>query len=89
MKTYGEFDNVKLTEEEHAKLIAKFGEDGCKEHICKLSEYIASKNVRYQSHYATILSWSRKDQAPKSDERKAEPKQRPVSDFSKFRPIDF
>ena len=54
---YGEFNNVLLTKEEYAKL----EKSNLLPYIEKLSSYIASKNKRYKSHYATILNWSRKD----------------------------
>lgn len=53
---YGEFKNVKLTDEEYQKLKNK----NLLPYIEKLSSYIASKGKRYKSHYATILTWSRK-----------------------------
>ena len=55
-KMYGEFKNVKLTDEEYEKLKEK----GLLPYIEKLSSYIASKGKKYKSHYATILTWSRK-----------------------------
>lgn len=58
---YGEFKNVKLTDEEYQKLKTKFGEDGTKQRIENLSEYIASKGKKYSNHYATILTWERKN----------------------------
>ena len=54
---YGEFENVLLTEEEYHKL----EESNLLPYIEKLSSYIASKGKKYKSHYATILTWSRKD----------------------------
>ena len=57
---FGEFGNVFLTKEEHAKLVDRFPMD-YQERIENLSEYMASKNKKYESHYATILSWSRKN----------------------------
>lgn len=54
---YGEFKNVKLTEEEYHKL----EESNLLPYIEKLSSYIASKNKKYKSHYATILNWSRRE----------------------------
>lgn len=57
----GEFKNVKLTEDEFWKLRIKFGEPEADRRIQNLSEYIASKGKRYQNHYATILTWARKD----------------------------
>ena len=35
------------------------------DYIERLSEYLASKGKKYKSHYATILSWSRKDDKEK------------------------
>ena len=56
---YGEFSNVKLSDEELQKLKDKFPD--WKERIETLSSYIASSGKKYSSHYATILSWARKD----------------------------
>ena len=60
-KTYGAFSNVLLTDVEFSKLKESF--NGTLENkIEELSEGIASKGYKYQSHYATILSWNRKKQ---------------------------
>lgn len=59
-KTYGEFENVHLTDEEHDKLVDRLGEVEAQESINNLSEYIESKGRKYKSHYATILAWERK-----------------------------
>jgi len=61
---YGEFTNVKLTQEEYSKLITKFGEPATKEKIENLSIYLASKGKKYANHYATILTWDRKNPKP-------------------------
>ena len=57
---YGQFLNVKLSDEEFQKLNKKFTERGATERIDALSEYVESKGVRYKSHYATILTWARR-----------------------------
>lgn len=54
---YGEFKNVKLSDSEYHKL----EQANLIPYIEKLSSYIASKGKRYKSHYATILTWARKD----------------------------
>lgn len=59
-KKYGEMDNVLLNDSEMEKLKDKFPND-YEERIDKLSLYIAQKGKKYKSHYATILSWARKD----------------------------
>lgn len=57
---YGENKNVILTADEYQKLKDKFSSH-VDEKINDLSYYIASKGVKYKSHYLTILSWDRKD----------------------------
>lgn len=57
---FGEFQNVKLKEEEHQKLIDSFGEKNTHILIEELSGYIASKNKKYANHYATLLNWGRR-----------------------------
>jgi hypothetical protein len=64
-KKFGEFNNVLLTEEEYAKL----ENNNLLFYIEKLSAYLESTGKRYKSHYATILSWSRKE---KQDNNKSE-----------------
>lgn len=65
-KVFGEFQNVNLSEEEHKKLIVKFGEIGTKDRIEGLSTGLESKGYKYKSHYATILSWDRKHEREQS-----------------------
>jgi len=60
----GEFNNVKLSEEELEKL-----KDTTPNYLMlieNLSSYMKSKNKRYASHYATILNWNRKNQEEKN-----------------------
>ena len=57
---YGELENVKLTPEEYQKLVDLMGEKNVRILILDLDTYIASKGVRYKSHYATIQSWARR-----------------------------
>ena len=54
-------DAVFLTDIEYQKLIEELGEPLTKEIIKDLSLYIQSKGKKYKSHYATILTWHRKD----------------------------
>jgi hypothetical protein len=61
--TFGQFENVKLTEKEKRKLDERYGPEDAAERIEALSEGIASKGYKYTSHYATILSWDRKNGA--------------------------
>lgn len=59
-RTYGEFKKVKLTDSEYQKLVDKIGENNTQVMIDELDTYVASKGKKYSSHYATILSWTRK-----------------------------
>ena len=54
---YGEFKNVKLTDDEYKKLEEK----GLLKEIENLDSYIESKGVKYKNHYATILVWDKKN----------------------------
>ena len=56
---YGEYKNVLLTDDELEKLKDKFPD--WQDRIERLSLYIESKGAKYKSHYATILSWARRD----------------------------
>ena len=55
---YGEYQNVRLSDEELAKLKQEFPLDW-NDRIERLSEYIASKGDKYKSHLATIRSWDK------------------------------
>jgi hypothetical protein len=57
---------VMLLPEEHKKLLDKFGKQGTNDFIVRLNNYIGQiglkkASARYDSHYHTILNWSRKD----------------------------
>jgi len=54
-------DFVFLSEDEHKKLIERFGEKQTDDYIERLNNGIGSKGYKYKSHYFTILNWSRKD----------------------------
>lgn len=60
---YGEFSNVLLSDEEMTKLAERVGTEQRDLMIERLGNYIASTGKKYASHYATILSWMRKDEA--------------------------
>ena len=68
-KSYGEFNNVLLTDEEFKKLQERFND--YKQRIERLSSYIASSGKKYKSHYAVIINWA-------NGEQKNEPKNEPT-----------
>ena len=66
---YGEYKNVLLTDEELSKLKERFSDYEIR--IDRLSEYIASKGVKYKSHYATLLSWARREKESNKEKKPA------------------
>ena len=68
-KRYGEFNNVLLTNDEYNKLSERFGTAKAEAYIERLSGYLESKGAKYQSHYATMLNWERKDRGKDKDGR--------------------
>lgn len=59
-KEFGEFGNVKLTDEEYAKVKNMFPKDyGTR--IQTLDDYIQSKGKKYKDFVATLRNWARKD----------------------------
>ena len=63
-KGYGEFGNVRLTDDEIARLTARWTPNQVAAEIEALSAYMASKGKRYRDHYATLLGWFKKDHPP-------------------------
>ena len=65
-KGYGEFKNVKLTDEEYAKLNLIHGKTRLEAGIEILGDYMESKGKRYKSHYAVLKKdswvWTRIDE---------------------------
>ena len=61
---HGFFANVLLTDDEMQKLSVEV--PNYEDYIERLSHYIESSGKKYKSHYATILSWHRKDDAKKT-----------------------
>lgn len=57
-ETYGVCENVKLTEEEHEKLITRYGRSAIRKLIDDLSTYQKSSGKTYKDHYAALLNWA-------------------------------
>ncbi|MGF3112969.1 replisome organizer [Facklamia sp. P9177] len=69
---YGQFKNVKLSEEEYKKLEEELKKN-TQTMIDKLSRYMESSGKDYKNHYVTILNWYEEDKNKlmnKSDKRK-------------------
>lgn len=60
-KAYGgEFQKVKLTDDEYGKLVERLGKDSAADYIDRLDGWLAEGHKK-KNHYATILNWWRKD----------------------------
>ena len=57
---YGEYKNIRLTDEEYQKLKNKL-QNHTDTMIEKLSRYLKSKGTDYKDHYVTILNWYEQD----------------------------
>jgi len=64
-RAFGVF--VRLTNEEHAKLVERFGDHGTADRIEALDHYLGSRGRRYKSHYHTILAWERRNSDQKHE----------------------
>ena len=62
--TYGEYENVLLSDEEYVNLIKEFPSD-YNDRIENLSSYMASSGKTYDNHFATIKFWASKDKEKK------------------------
>ena len=69
-RAHGFFANVLLTDDEMQKLAVEV--PNYEDYIERLSHYIESSGKKYKSHYATILSWHRKDDAENAKSEPAE-----------------
>ena len=71
---FGQFGNVRLTQDEYDKLISENGGAKAQKAIAKLDAYIGSKGDRYKSHYMAMHSWVLR--AVEEDEARGAPLQR-------------
>lgn len=78
-RKFGSAQNVLLTDDEYAKLKARFMD--ADERIENLSLGIASKGYKYKDHYATILNWARRD----AEKQTAQPQKQPETTFGDIR----
>ena len=58
--TFGEFANVHLSADEHAKLVERYGKSAINQLIGELSTYTKSSGKSYKDHYATLLNWAQR-----------------------------
>lgn len=82
-QTYGEFQNVFLTDEELKKLKDAFPA-GWLERIESLSSYMKSTGKKYESHYATLKRWEMKENQARPVVYPAQSKSSKVEEMNAF-----
>jgi len=65
LTTYGEFQTVKLSADEHTALCERFSVDIVADYIQRVDTHQAKNNKSYKNHYATIIDWITQDQRKK------------------------
>jgi len=61
-KSYGEFNHVKMTDEEYKKLVDRFGKERADSMVERIDIYIEQKGKKYKNHYAVALNWFKKEE---------------------------
>lgn len=79
---YGNFQNVKLTQEEYDRLSSEFTEEKTIAAIEYLSEYIVRKGYKAKDHNLTIRKWV-------FDAVDRESKQKPINQFNSYQRTDY
>ena len=84
-KTFGEYRHVKLSEEQHAKLTADFGEALVAEYIKRCDEYVQSKGPKkaYNDYNLALRQWLKRDgHKPRGqpNEKEYDPYSEPIFD---------
>jgi hypothetical protein len=81
-------DNVKMTSQEHLKLIGTYGDVQTQKMIEILNNYKNSSGKKYKSDYAAILSWvvERYKKDNENGTKKSTSKRGGISDFSGDKP---
>lgn len=79
-KTFGEYRHVKLSEEQHAKLTADFGEALVAEYIKRCDEYVQSKGAKkaYNDYNLTLRQWLKRD----GHQPRGQPKEKEYDPYS-------
>ena len=84
-KSFGEYRHVKLSEEQHAKLTADFGEALVAEYIRRCDEYVQSKGPKkaYNDYNLALRQWLKRDShKPRGqpNEKEYDPYSEPIFD---------
>lgn len=78
-QTYGTYNHVLLTKEQHSKLITDYGESLVTDYIMRVDAYCEKSGKVYQNYDLTIRSWINEDEAKRK--RKETPQRNNTSSF--------
>ncbi|MCM1328392.1 MAG: hypothetical protein NC253_03040 [Ruminococcus sp.] len=68
-KKYGEYKHVLLSDEEHARLVAEYGETTVKQYVQAVDEYVQQHGKTYKDYNLTIRRFIRTDKANSAAEQ--------------------
>lgn len=77
--TYGQFNNVPLTDEQYQQLVADLTEPVVETLIEELSGYMESTGKKYKNHYATLQNWYRRRIQQYADKNRPKPKSNAIA----------
>lgn len=60
-EVYGEFKHVRLTKDEYKSLIELMGDDGFKDMVTRMDEYIEQTGKKYKNHSLAMKNWRKRD----------------------------
>ena len=80
--TFGEFQNINLTKDELDKLNKRWGTEQVESEIENLSIYLENNpKKKYNSHYATLLNWLKRDFSKEKQTVKSAEKRKGVQEI--------
>lgn len=67
-KTFGEYSNILLTDDQYQQLVRDYGESVINDYIQRMDEYIQMKGKKYKDFNLALRNWIKKDGITKGNE---------------------
>lgn len=67
-KTFGEYNNISLTDDQYQQLVRDYGESVINDYIQRMDEYIQMKGKKYKDFNLALRNWIKKDGITKGNE---------------------
>lgn len=67
-KTFGEYSNISLTDDQYQQLVRDYGESVINDYIQRMDEYIQMKGKKYKDFNLALRNWIKKDGITKGNE---------------------